>query len=89
MRQPQPVTLRLPPRMLSPLVAVQQPNCLPVQQPAQDPGLGDSDSYYGTRGDLTLWVLDPYFKGQFGSVGIEAEVLYGWGDVDQRRRGNG
>jgi hypothetical protein len=32
-------------------------------------------------------VWDPDFKGQFGSVGIEAEVLYGWGDVDQNGAG--
>ncbi len=49
--------------------------------------VGDSDSYYATRGELTLWVLDPYFKGQFGPVGIEAELLYGWGDVDQNGAG--
>jgi hypothetical protein len=48
---------------------------------------GDSNSYYDTRGELTLWVLDPYFKGQFGPLGIEAELLYGWGEVDQD--GNG
>ena len=33
-------------------------------------------------------MLDPYFKGQFGPLGIEAEVLYGWGDVDQTGDGN-
>lgn len=48
---------------------------------------GDSDAYYQTRGELTLWVLDPYFKGQFGPLGIEAELLYGWGDVDQNGAG--
>jgi hypothetical protein len=40
--------------------------------------VGDSDSYYGTRGDLTLWVLDPYFKGQFGSVGIGTAWASTW-----------
>jgi hypothetical protein len=48
---------------------------------------GDSNAYYNSRGELNLWVLDPYFKGQFGPLGIEAEVLYGWGDVDQNGAG--
>lgn len=47
----------------------------------------DSDAYYNTRGDLDLWVLDPYFKGEFGPLGIEAELLYGWGEVDQNGQG--
>ena len=48
---------------------------------------GDSNAYYDTRGELELWVLDPYFKGQFGPLGIQAEMLYGWGDVDQNSQG--
>jgi hypothetical protein len=42
-----------------------------------------ADAAYDTRGSLKLWVLDPYLKGQFGPVGIQAELLYGWGDIEQ------
>jgi hypothetical protein len=43
----------------------------------------NANTAYATKGELMLWVLDPYFKGQFGGLGIEAELLYGWGDIEQ------
>lgn len=32
--------------------------------------------------EVGLWVLNPYFMGQFGPIGIEAEILYGIGKVE-------
>jgi len=32
--------------------------------------------------EVGLWVANPYFMGQFGPLGIEAEILYGIGKVD-------
>jgi hypothetical protein len=37
---------------------------------------GPTTSYVG------LWVLNPYFMGHFGPIGIEAELLYGFGKVN-------
>jgi hypothetical protein len=54
---------------------------------AAAPVAAASTAAYETRGSLELWVIDPYFKGNFGGLGIEAELLYGWGDVDQNGLG--
>ena len=35
-----------------------------------------------TRSDLGLWVFNPYFMGTFGPVSAEAEVLYGFGEIE-------
>ena len=34
------------------------------------------------RGKMDIWVIDPYFKGTFGPLSIETELLYGSGDID-------
>jgi hypothetical protein len=34
------------------------------------------------RSELAIWVINPYFLGNFGPLHVEAEVLYGWGDMD-------
>lgn len=38
--------------------------------------------------EVGLWAINPYFMGQFGPLGIEAEILYGFGkvDLDERRQ---
>ncbi len=35
-----------------------------------------------TRSTLGLWVFNPYFMGTFGPLTAEAEILYGFGEVD-------
>ena len=35
-----------------------------------------------TRSDLGLWVFNPYFMGTFGPFYAEAEILYGFGEVE-------
>ena len=37
---------------------------------------------FGT-GELDVWVFLPYFKGEFGKFGIETELAYGTGDINQ------
>lgn len=34
------------------------------------------------RSNLGLWVINPYIMGDFGPLGLEAELLYGWGTVE-------
>jgi hypothetical protein len=34
------------------------------------------------RSEMGLWVFNPYFKGKFGSIYAEAEILYGFGEID-------
>ncbi len=34
------------------------------------------------RSELGLWVFNPYFMGTFGPLYAEAEILYGFGEVD-------
>jgi len=35
-----------------------------------------------TRSTAGVWVLNPYFMGTFGPLYAEAEVLFGWGEVE-------
>jgi hypothetical protein len=35
-----------------------------------------------TRSQLGLWVFNPYFMGTFGPFYAEAEILYGFGEVE-------
>ncbi len=47
----------------------------------------NSEAAWNTRGDMTLWVLDPYVMGTFGKFGVKGEMLFGWGDIDQNGLG--
>ncbi|PIE68219.1 MAG: hypothetical protein CSA23_00015 [Deltaproteobacteria bacterium] len=34
------------------------------------------------RSNLKIWVINSYFMGTFGPISVEAEALYGWGEIE-------
>jgi hypothetical protein len=53
-----------------------------VRAQGQAAAAGAAISAGPTRSNLGLWVFNPYFMGTFGPLTAEAEILYGFGEVD-------